>query len=191
MDKWGYFYFDGYTSDEAKNQKFAEYGIITDFHSANNYFTIKFSDETETYRLNTNGSYHYWLVNDSKKLAVMCSSTPIPWNSHEISIIEVFMCGIYPLLDGSLKIVQQTSNYSGGLSSYLNIRDYLTETEPNKEDLVLVPVFGITRANSGEIDTCFKDLYFCYQRQFKPNDKIITSNGEKYISLGGWLLFKM
>ena len=194
MDKWGRFSFSGYATTSEIEAKFAEYGITVTHPSNQNNPHVYFSDEpTVDHSMSQNMNYKEWLVNDSKHVIHAINNHTVPYNSSsDISIIELFKCGIYPLITGGEIIVNETTNYGGGIYQYLSIWEDVTETDPSAQDLILVPVCGKVRQNSDYYNNLFfKDLYFCYQRQFKTGDIVKASNGDKYISFGGWLLFKM
>ena len=73
----------------------------------------------------------------------------------------------------------------------------IAENDSTKQDITLVPlrVYGSYRndANTGGagITTFVKNCYVNYERRFQRGLKFIDQNGNKFVTLGGYLLYKV
>ena len=74
---------------------------------------------------------------------------------------------------------------------------YIAENNATKQNIVLAPlrVRGTYRNKDGTNDLWFnafvKNVYINYERRFQPGLKFIDQNGNKFVTLGGYLLYKV
>jgi len=178
-----------YTLDEM-NAKFG--GIQCEMvGSSGTTYKFTFSDGTIGQFELGSGNNVKFLVNDDKHVIVRLSTEAIPYSGKGTYAYAIFVAGLFPLMDGSLLSLGpvDTGDYIG---HKFNIPYPLVEMDSTATDLILSPCIGTPRgANSDTNFKIFKDLFVCCQRQFKAGDIVISSSGDRYISMGGWFLFKM
>ena len=99
------------------------------------------------------------------------------------SITDSLRVLIHEKKDGSL-VSELTSSSTMNWYQYFNI-SYTVNRNATTEQITLVPAF----AQSGK---CFiKNLYINYERMFSPALKFIDQNGNRFVTIGGYLLYKV
>lgn len=80
----------------------------------------------------------------------------------------------------------------------INIGDtnYYSENDSTKQNITLAPLRVYGRNCTDEdgyyyARTFVKNVYINYERKFQPNLKFIDQNGNKFVTLGGYLLYKV
>ena len=74
---------------------------------------------------------------------------------------------------------------------------YIAENDSTEQDIILAPlrVRGSYRNEGGTEDVYVrafvKNVYINYERRFQPNLKFIDQNGNRFVTLGGYLLYKV
>lgn len=75
--------------------------------------------------------------------------------------------------------------------------NYISEEDATKNEITLVP-FRVNGAYRNEKDdknvgvkSFVKNAYINYERRFQPGLKFIDQNGNKFVTLGGYLLYKV
>ena len=75
--------------------------------------------------------------------------------------------------------------------------NYIAENDSTKQNIVLAPlrVRGTYRNKDGTNDLWFnafvKNAYINYERRFQHSLKFIDQNGNKFVTLGGYILYKV
>lgn len=72
----------------------------------------------------------------------------------------------------------------------------IAENDITKNEITLAPlrVYGIYRNEADTsvwVNTFIKNAYINYERRFQPGLKFIDQNGNKFVTLGGYLLYKV
>ena len=86
------------------------------------------------------------------------------------------------------------TTWSYAMNIYQNITAYYLENDNSKNIITLCPLraYGpnsISGANS--VRGFVKNCYVNYERQFQRNLKFIDQNGNRFVTLGGYLLYKI
>lgn len=74
---------------------------------------------------------------------------------------------------------------------------YISENDSTDQNITLLPlrVRGSYRNEANTENVWFrafvKNVYMNYERRFQPNLKFIDQNGNKFVTLGGYLLYKV
>ena len=88
-----------------------------------------------------------------------------------------------PVWTSTMNIADQSGNY-----------DYYTEDDSSKSNITLCPlrVKAYNDLNdAGTVKTFVKNCYVNYERKFQKNLKFIDQNGNRFVTLGGYLLYKV
>lgn len=102
------------------------------------------------------------------------------------------------VFDVNGKLANVCDTYKTTWQSAMNIRQditsYYTENDYSKNDITLCPLraYGpdsISGAN--HVRGFVKNCYVNYERQFQRNIKFIDQNGNRFMTLGGYLLYKI
>lgn len=73
----------------------------------------------------------------------------------------------------------------------------IAENDSTKQDIILVPLrvygsyYNENNTRSVGVTTFVKNVYVNYERKFQPGLKFIDQNGNKFVTLGGYLLYKV
>ena len=78
----------------------------------------------------------------------------------------------------------------------LDTTDYIAENDPTKNEIALVPFrtygqYYVDANTNMYVKTFVKNAYVNYERKFQPGLKFIDQNGNKFVTLGGYLLYKV
>lgn len=136
----------------------------TFFIDVNNHFLCySIHSGTETYNY-VDDLYRILLFDFNGKLVNVCYSRDPVWTS-------------------TMNIASQDGNY-----------DYYTEDNSSKSNITLCPlrVKAYNDLNdAGTVKAFVKNCYVNYERKFQKNLKFIDQNGNKFVTLGGYLLYKV
>lgn len=136
----------------------------TFFIDVNNHFLCYSTHSgTETYNY-VDDLYRILLFDFNGKLVNVCYSRDPVWTS-------------------TMNIASQDGNY-----------DYYTEDNSSKSNITLCPlrVKAYNDLNdAGTVKAFVKNCYVNYERKFQKNLKFIDQNGNKFVTLGGYLLYKV
>lgn len=96
--------------------------------------------------------------------------------------LKAWLCILIHEKDGKLvSDISSKSNYS--MHDWCNIPGAVEDTI--KEQIALVPLY--TRDGKSFV----KNVYINYERMFQPGLKFIDQNGNRFVTLGGYLLYKV
>ena len=102
-------------------------------------------------------------------------------NYKPVNTLKVWLGILIHEKDGKLvSDVSSTSSYS--MSGWCNIPDYVEDII--KGQITLVPLY------SQDGKSFVKNVYINYERMFQPGLKFVDENGNEFITLGGYLLYK-
>ena len=88
-----------------------------------------------------------------------------------------------PVWTSTMNVADQSGNY-----------DYYTEDDSSKSNITLCPLRAKAYNdlnNAGTVKAFVKNCYVNYERKFQRNLKFIDQNGNKFVTLGGYLLYKV
>ena len=150
------------TTQSIKLQYFNASGTI--FIDADNHFLCySIASGTERYGY-VDTLYKALVVDFNGKLASVCHSKDIVWTS-------------------TMNTASLDGNYQ-----------YYNEDDSSKSNITLCPlrVKAYNDLNdAGTVKTFVKNCYVNYERKFQKNLKFIDQNGNKFVTLGGYLLYKV
>ena len=88
-----------------------------------------------------------------------------------------------PVWTSTMNVADQSGNY-----------DYYTEDDSSKSNITLCPLRAKAYNDlndAGTVKVFVKNCYVNYERKFQRNLKFIDQNGNKFVTLGGYLLYKV
>ena len=86
---------------------------------------------------------------------------------------------------------------TNSMNIQINDNNYYSEDDSTKQNITLAPlrVYGTYRNEKDTtnvyVRTFVKNAYVNYERKFQPGLKFIDQNGNKFVTLGGYLLYKV
>ena len=108
-----------------------------------------------------------------------------------------YVDGLYKALifDFNGKLVNICHSSDTGWGSAMNVSGnayYYAEDDYSKSDITLCPLRAYASSSDGNSVRGFvKNCYVNYERRFQRNLKFIDQNGNKFVTLGGYLLYKV
>ena len=92
-------------------------------------------------------------------------------------------CMVFKAEDGDITYVLQTDGAGYEHYMYFNITEMVTD-DKTKQSLRLIPAYYYKKG-------FIKNLYFNYERAFPSGIKFVDQNGNRFVTLGGYLLYKV
>ena len=98
--------------------------------------------------------------------------------------------------NGELGIISSSNRVSWSNTNTTLDSSYIFEADPTKNEIILVPFrtrgeHYVNESIHANFKTFVKNVYTNYERRFQPGLKFIDQNGNKFVTLGGYLLYKV
>ena len=147
---------------------------------------IKFPDMTDAKTVALQNSYYQYgtlcfvdLDNDFFAVVRNWAPSEIGNTSYQHSL----ECMVFKAEDGDITYVLQTDGAGYEHCEYFNIAKRVTDNK-TKQSLRLIPAYYYKKG-------FIKNLYFNYERAFSSGLKFVDQNGNRFVTLGGYLLYKV
>ena len=128
------------------------------------------------------------LIDDSNHLFILTQPHHMNQGASASPSSPMTSCGIFMILDlDGLLCIFKTNRY---WHEAFNI-PYKTNNKPTAQTIKILPAYVYN--NTDDVDTLgySKNLYINYDRAFNTGLKFIDQNGNRFVTLGGYLLYKV
>ena len=135
--------------------------------------------------LNTNGTFFI----DADNHFLCCS---IASGTDDYSYVNDLYRALVSDFNGKLANICYSTRQSWGDS--MNVGRYYAENDSSKSKITLLPLraYAYNSLNgTNNVQGFVKNCYVNYERKFQKGLKFIDQNGNKFVTLGGYLLYKV